>query len=102
MSRKINWMLPLPFFLMLTLLLQRAQAQKDSSPREGLEQYVAKLQGSPIDDALREKIIKTANELKPPPAIPEEARRHFMKAVPARKQLQIRPATNWQLASIVR
>lgn len=85
MSRKINWMLPLPFFLMLTLLLQRAQAQKDSSPREGLEQYVAKLQGSPIDDALREKIIKTARELKPPPAIPEEARRHFMKAAASQK-----------------
>jgi len=85
MSRKINWMLPLPFFLMLTLLLQGAQAQKDSSPRERLEQYVAKLQGSPIDDALREKIIKTARELKPPPAIPEEARRHFMKAAAIQK-----------------
>ena len=69
MSRKINWMLPL--FLMLTLLLQRAQAQQDSSPREPLKQYVAELQRSPVDDALREKIIKMARELKPPPAIPD-------------------------------
>jgi tetratricopeptide (TPR) repeat protein len=89
MSRKINWMLSLPFFLMLTLLLQRAQAQKDSSPRERLDQYVAKLQRSPIDDALQEKIIKTARELKPPPEIPEEARRHFMNAAAIQK-----PATD--------
>jgi hypothetical protein len=83
MSRKINWMLPL--FLMLTLLLQRAQAQQDSSPREPLKQYVAELQRSPIDDALREKIIKMARELKPPPAIPDEARRYFMKAAAIQK-----------------
>ena len=85
MSRKINWMLPLPFFLMLTLLVQRAQAQKDSSPRDQLEQYVAKLQRSPIDDALQEKIIKTASELKPPPAIPEETRQPSMNAAAIRK-----------------
>jgi hypothetical protein len=83
MSRKINWMLPL--FLMLTLLLQRAQAQQDSSPRERLKQYVAELQRSPTNDASREKIIKTARELKPPPIIPEEARRHFMKAAAIQK-----------------
>jgi len=83
MSRKINWMLPL--FLMLTLLLQRAQAQQDSSPRERLKQYVAELQRSPVDDALREKIIKMARELKPPPAIPDEARRYFMKAAAIQK-----------------
>jgi hypothetical protein len=47
MSRKINWMLPLLFFLMLTLLLHRAQAQQDSSSRERLKQYVAELQRSP-------------------------------------------------------
>jgi tetratricopeptide (TPR) repeat protein len=68
---------------MLTLLLQRAQAQNDSSPRDRLDQYVAKLQRSPIDDALREKIMKS--ELKPPPAIPEEARRHFMNAAAIQK-----------------
>lgn len=62
MSRKISWMLPLPFLLILILLLQRAQAHKDSSPRERLEQYVAKPQRSPIDDTLQKKIIKTARE----------------------------------------
>src|SRR5215471_17895747 len=62
MSRKISWMLPLPFLLILILLLQRAQAHKDSSPRERLEEYVAKPQRSPIDDTLQKKIIKTTRE----------------------------------------
>jgi hypothetical protein len=96
MSRKINWMLPLPFFLMLTLLVQRAQAQKDSSPRDQLEQYVAKLQRSPIDDALQEKIIKTASELKPPPAIAEETRQPSMNAAAIRKA--VTDQTSYELA----
>ena len=43
------------------------------SPREQLNQMVAQLQKSPTDNALREKIIKLAQELKPAPAVPEEA-----------------------------
>ena len=85
MSRKINWMLPLLFFLMLTLLLHRAQAQQGSSPRELLKQYVAELQRSSNYDASRERIIETAGGLKPPPIILEEARRHFMKAATIQK-----------------
>src|SRR5712671_3957919 len=56
-----------------------AQAQSLTS-REQLQQYVADLQKSPQDQQLREKIIKLAQELKPAPAIPEEARRHYVKA----------------------
>lgn len=41
---------------------------------------VEQLQKSPSDNALREKIIKLAQEIKPAPAVPEEARRHFIKA----------------------
>lgn len=46
---------------------------------------VEQLQASPNDDALREKIIKLALELKPAPAVPEEARRHFVMAVTLQK-----------------
>jgi tetratricopeptide (TPR) repeat protein len=50
------------------------------SPREQLNQYVADLQQNPTDDALRKKLIMLAATLQPPPAVPEEARRHFVKA----------------------
>ncbi|OGP37232.1 MAG: hypothetical protein A2X93_00030 [Deltaproteobacteria bacterium GWC2_56_8] len=45
------------------------------SPREQLRQMVEQLQKTPSDDALREKIIRLAQELKPAPAVPEEAER---------------------------
>jgi len=44
------------------------------------------LQKDPKDDALREKIIKLSQQLKPPPEIPEEARQHFVKAVTLQKE----------------
>lgn len=47
------------------------------SPREELKQMVEQLQKTPTDDALREKIIKRATEIKPAPAIPEKAERHM-------------------------
>jgi len=47
------------------------------SPREQLRQMVGELQKTPGDDALREKIIRLAQELKPAPAVPEEAERHM-------------------------
>lgn len=49
------------------------------STREELQQFVEQLQKSPNDNALREKIIKLAQTLKPVPAIPEEANRAFVK-----------------------
>jgi len=60
----------------------------DNSPnsRETLKQYVAELQNNANDQALREKIIKLAQSIKPAPAIPEEARRHFVKAVTLQKE----------------
>jgi len=45
------------------------------SPRDQLKQMVEQLQKSPNDNALREKIIKLAQEMKPVPAVPEEAER---------------------------
>ena len=48
------------------------------SPREQLQQMVEQLQKTPTDNALREKIIKLATSIKPPQAIPEEAREPFV------------------------
>ncbi len=42
---------------------------------------VEQLQKTPNDNALREKIIKLGAEIKPAPAIPEEARRSFVEGV---------------------
>ncbi len=67
------------FFTMTT----SAYAQ---SPREQLNQMVQQLQKAPNDNALREKIIKLAAGIKPAPPIPEEARRHFVKAVTLQKE----------------
>lgn len=43
------------------------------SPREQLKQMVGQLQKTPTDNALREKIIRLAQELKPAPAVPDAA-----------------------------
>ena len=45
------------------------------SPREQLKQMVAQLQKTPNDNALRERFIKLGAEIKPAPAIPDEANR---------------------------
>ena len=48
------------------------------SPREDLQQLVEQLQKAPNDTVLREKIITLATNIKPAPAIPEEAREPFI------------------------
>ncbi len=49
------------------------------SPRDQLRQWVEQLQKNPSDSALRARIIKLAQEIKPAPAIPEESRRFFVR-----------------------
>jgi hypothetical protein len=66
----------LAFGLMAGLMFA-VQAQ---TPAETLKQCVADLQTNPNDTALREKIIKLAQTIKPAPAIPEEAREHYVMA----------------------
>jgi tetratricopeptide (TPR) repeat protein len=56
-------------------VLMLATAAYSESPREQLNQMVEQLKKNPADNALREKIIKLAQEIKPAPAIPEEAER---------------------------
>jgi tetratricopeptide (TPR) repeat protein len=58
----------------LSPLTVAAQQSPNLSPREQLNQYVADLQKNPSDDALREKIIRLALTLQPPPAVPREAK----------------------------
>jgi hypothetical protein len=86
------WYLVLPLVLLFScspLLAQDEeslgrQAEQAGKLREGLTHYVAALQsaseGSDTDQRLREKIISLAQRIKPTPAVPEEARRHFVVA----------------------
>ena len=64
------------FAIALFAFMVSAHAQ---SPREQLTQMVEQLQKTPSDNALREKIIKLAREVKPAPAVPEEANRAFVR-----------------------
>ncbi len=61
--------------LAILTLMASAQAQ---SPREQLSQMVEQLQKTPTDNALREKIIKLAQGVKPAPTVPPEAKRAFV------------------------
>ncbi len=64
------------------LLAVNAQA---ASPSDGLPQMVRQSQANPADDALREKIIRQAQRMKPAPAIPEEAERRMARGAAAIK-----------------
>jgi hypothetical protein len=56
------------------------------SPREQLDKLAAQLRTHPGDSALREKVIKLAHTVKPAPAVPEEARRMFVRGNSAFKE----------------
>jgi tetratricopeptide (TPR) repeat protein len=53
-----------------------------------LQQLTAQLQHSPGDQALREKIIALAQELKPAPELPDEAERRMARGIAAFKAAQ--------------
>lgn len=55
------------------------QSAEAVARRADLARYVQELQQNSSDDRLREQIISAAMALNPRPAIPEEARRHFVK-----------------------
>ena|SRR2546428_1458817 len=57
-----------------------ANAAEPSSSRELLAQYVAELQKTPEDQALRERIIRLELTLTPSPAVSAEANLFFVKA----------------------
>jgi tetratricopeptide (TPR) repeat protein len=56
-------------FVFIVATISTAYSQ---SPQEILNQYISDLQKNPNDNALREKIIKLAQQLQPPPVVPEE------------------------------
>ncbi len=64
------------FILAILTSMASAHAQ---SPREQLTQMVEQLQKTPTDNALREKIIRLAREVKPAPAMPEEVERRMAR-----------------------
>jgi tetratricopeptide (TPR) repeat protein len=66
----------LVFIFTFLALTASAYAQ---SPREQLQQMVEQLQKSPGDNALRERIIRFGAEIKPAPAIPQDAIRSSVR-----------------------
>src|SRR5688500_367571 len=79
------------FFITCFALTASAYAQ---TPREELKQMFEQLQKTPKDNALREKIVKLAVEIKPAPAIPEEAERRMARGGAAFKSAT--PASDYQ------
>ena len=69
----------LKIVLLVSVALFATTNAMAESQHESLNQMVQQLQQTPNDGALREKIIKLAQKLKPAPAIPEEARRSFVE-----------------------
>lgn len=57
----------------------------EQTPQEQLNQLVADLQKNPDDFALREKIIKLVQTMKPTPEISEEAKRYMSRGIAAMK-----------------
>ena len=68
-------------FVAFTLGLALPTNAYAQSPREQLQQLTIQLQQAPNDNTLRERIIKLGAEIKPAPAVPEEARRSFIEGV---------------------
>jgi tetratricopeptide (TPR) repeat protein len=69
-------------FMLMFVLISAVQAQP---PQQTLNQYIADLQKNPNDYALREKIIRHVQTMKPAPAIPEEAERYMARGSAAVK-----------------
>ncbi len=64
--------------ILLALGLAAGSTLAAASPREELAQKVEQLKAKPSDNALREAIIKLAQSITPPPAVPEAAREQFV------------------------
>jgi len=76
MTKNIKPILLVMLIIFVALPPYFSQAQP---PQQTLTQYISDLQKNPNDYALREKIIRLVQTMKPAPAIPEEARRYFVE-----------------------
>ena len=63
-------------FVVIVLLSTSTFGQ---SSTEQLSQFVQQLQTTPNDSALREKIIKFAQDMKSPPSVPDDAKDHLAR-----------------------
>jgi len=66
-------------FLACMIILMVMSAAHAQSSQQTLNQYVADLQKNPGDYALREKIIRHVQTMRPAPVVPEEAKRHLAR-----------------------
>ncbi len=82
--------------MLAALLVSVAAAGAKPKPAELLKQYLAQLQKTPDDEALRSQIVVLASAMRPPPRIPDEARRPFVKATTFQKEAK--DATGLELA----
>jgi tetratricopeptide (TPR) repeat protein len=64
---------------MLVPLLVVSFGAAAQTPREKFAQMLDTLQKTPKDDALRDSIVRLGKELKPAPAVPEDARRELVR-----------------------
>jgi hypothetical protein len=71
MRTVLGWMLAFLWVVSVSAVAQ--------TPREQFAQMLDILQKTPKDDALRESIVRLGGQLKPAPAIPEEARREVVR-----------------------
>jgi len=82
MLNKRNIILIFLCFIEVVVMTFSTQAQ---TPREVLNQYISDLQKNPDDNALREKIIKLVQTMKPAPVVPKEAERFMVRGAAAVK-----------------
>ena len=73
----------LAFIFLLAMIVSLPCPAQAQSPQQTLNQYVADLQKNPNDYALREKIIRHVQTMKPAPAVPEETRRFMNRGMAA-------------------
>ncbi|MGI9077139.1 MAG: hypothetical protein ACR2G6_07405 [Gemmatimonadaceae bacterium] len=65
--------------ILFLAVVSSATGASAQSPREQLAQMVVQLQATPTDTALRGRLIALALEVKPAPAVPEDANRAFVR-----------------------
>ena len=75
----------LSFVLFMLLMIVPVGSVHAQTPQQTLTQYISDLQKNPNDYALRERIIKHVQTMRPAPAIPEEAKRYLVRGKAAFK-----------------
>ena len=73
----------IPIIMILVMLALPIFAVRAENPQAILNQYMSELQKNPDDYALREKIIRHVQTMKPAPAVPDEARRFMNRGMAA-------------------